>query len=184
MNSEPVKAWHFLPSDRRLGYGDGRKVIKGRTVTVNGKPVMCRNGLHGSIRIIDALRYSRGPFICRVEIGGDVIHDTDKLCGTSRKCLWWLDGTNILHEFACRVAEQALEDAQVTDERLWAAITAKRRWLKGEITDDQLAAAREAAWYAARDAAWYAAWCAACDAARNAQNQLLEDMVCRARHAS
>jgi hypothetical protein len=32
------------------------------------------------------------------------------------------------------------------------AIEAKRKWLRGEITDDELDAARAAAWDAARDA--------------------------------
>lgn len=51
----------------------------------------------------------------------------------------------------------------------------KRMWLRGEISDAELAAARDAAWAAARDtaeaAAWYtaryAAWAAAWDAARD-----------------
>jgi hypothetical protein len=51
------------------------------------------------------------------------------------------------------------------DERSWAAVEAKRRWLAGEISDDELAAARAAAWDAAKDAAWDAASAAAWDAA-------------------
>ena len=65
-----------------------------------------------------------------------------------------------LHEFACRCAEAALlrerEAEREPDARCWAAIEAKRAWLRGEIDSDQLGAARDAA----RDAAWAAAWAA------------------------
>jgi hypothetical protein len=74
----------------------------------------------------------------------------------------------VLHEFACRCAEQALSLVGNPDPRSVAAIAAKRAWLKGEINDEQLDAARAAAWDAARDAAWDAAWAAAWDAARAA----------------
>ena len=59
----------------------------------------------------------------------------------------------ILHEFACRCAEYALSFVESPDPRSIAAIEAKRKWLRGEITDVELYAAR----IAARDAAWAAA---------------------------
>ena len=55
----------------------------------------------------------------------------------------------ILHEFACRCAENALVLVENPDARSVAAIEAKRAWLRSEITDAQLAAA----WGAARAAA-------------------------------
>ena len=81
----------------------------------------------------------------------------------------------ILHEFACRVAENALKAAGDSDPRSVAAIAAKRAWLRGEISDQDLSAARSAAWDAVRDAAteaarkaaWAAAWIAK-EAAREA----------------
>lgn len=80
----------------------------------------------------------------------------------------------ILHEFACRCAEYALSFADNPDPRSIAAIEAKRKWLRGEITDMELYAASAAARVAARDAARdaarvaarVAAWDAAWDAAR------------------
>ncbi|MHB1937017.1 MAG: hypothetical protein ACYCOR_10580, partial [Acidobacteriaceae bacterium] len=105
----------------------------------------------------------------------------------------------VLHEFACRVAEQALTDAGVTDQRSWAAISTKRRWLAGDATYEELEAAAWAAWAAraatgaagaATEAAWAAAWAAARSAAWAAgawaaweavaierQNELLTAMV-------
>jgi hypothetical protein len=79
----------------------------------------------------------------------------------------------MLHEFACRCAERALSRIESPDPRSVAAIETKRRWLRGEATDEKLYAAWAAARYAARDAAGeaavaaarYAAWVAAWDAA-------------------
>ena len=75
----------------------------------------------------------------------------------------------ILHEFACRCAEYALSFVESPDPRSIAAIEAKRKWLRGEITDAELYAARAAAWDAAMAAAMAAesgaAWAAARDAA-------------------
>jgi myo-inositol catabolism protein IolC len=111
----------------------------------------------------------------RVEIWGGVDEQSDKLCGRYRTCLALGDATTLLHEFACDVAKDALQTAKVGDKRSWAAIAAKRAWLKGEITDDELAAARAAARDAARYAAWYAAWAAARAAARDAARYAARD---------
>ena len=71
----------------------------------------------------------------------------------------------ILHEFACRCAEYALSFVESPDPRSIAAIEAKRKWLRGEITDAELDAARVAARIAAQDAARVAARIAAQDVA-------------------
>lgn len=71
----------------------------------------------------------------------------------------------LLHEYACRCAEYALSLIDNPDPRSAAAIEAKRKWLRGEIDDSALAAARAAARTAAE---WAAAWAAALDSARAA----------------
>lgn len=60
----------------------------------------------------------------------------------------------ILHEFACRCAERALSRIENPDPRSVRVIEVKRSWLRGEATDEELAAA----WGAAQDAAWGFAW--------------------------
>jgi len=126
-----VLAWHFLSADRRLGYGDGRLVKKGQTLRVEGEPALCWNGLHGSRRLIDALSNALGPIIERVEIGADkpyeIVAVENKLVGTWRKTLWWIDATMVLHEFACREAEEALRDVGITDERYWDRLNSRLR---------------------------------------------------------
>ena len=75
----------------------------------------------------------------------------------------------ILHEFACRCAERALSRIENPDPRSLRAIEVKRAWLRGEATDEELAAARDAA-RAARHATWAAAEAAAQDAALAARH--------------
>lgn len=79
---------------------------------------------------------------------------------------------HILHEFACRCAEEALKLVENPDPRSIAAIEAKRRWLRGEISDDELKSARAAAY-----AAEAAAEAAARAAARKAQVNMLREML-------
>ena len=76
-----------------------------------------------------------------------------------------------LHLLACEFAEAVLpafESAYPDDTRPRDAITAKRRWVAGRLTDEELAAARSAAVSAARSAARSAAESAAVSAARSA----------------
>lgn len=90
----------------------------------------------------------------------------------------------ILHEFACQCREKALSLIENPNPKSVAAITAKRAWLKGEISDEELADARadaRAAWAAwAALAAWDAtgaAWDAARDAARKDQMKMLVELL-------
>ena len=187
---KPIKAWHFVTADRRLGYDDGRQVRAGRVYAMRPAvddygvaydyPHLCRAGMHGSTDLLDALRYAPGPIVCRVEIWGDVALGDDKLCGRFRRVLWTVNADTILHEFACWCAERALRRAKVTDKRCWGAIEAKRAWLRGEIGDSELDAAWAAAWAAARDAARDAARAAE----RKAQGRKLVRMLRDARRTA
>ena len=79
---------------------------------------------------------------------------------------------NDLHELACKFAESVLhlfEKEYPNDLRLRKAIEAKRKFIKGEISKDELAAARAAASAAAWDAARAAASAAARAAASAAR---------------
>jgi hypothetical protein len=82
------------------------------------------------------------------------IPSEDKLWAVLREDLL---PASLLHEFACMCAETALlkerKAGREPDTRSWKAVEAKRKWLRGEITDKDLseayAAARSAAWVAA-----------------------------------
>jgi len=170
--TEGLLAWHFLPEDRRLRWGTQALVEPDTIYYWDGPLAMCESGLHASVRALDALRYAPGPIVCRVRMWGEMIKEADKICAREREVLWMADASRILHEFACDCAERALKLAGVTDERCWKAIEAKREWLRGEASDEELSvawtAARQAAWEAVEAAAWTAARLAAETAAPEA----------------
>jgi hypothetical protein len=180
--AERLYAWHFVPSNLKLAHS-GEPVEVGRTYHVEGKIIPCENGLHGSVRLLDALAFASSSILTRCSYGGEIVHESDKLAASERTILWLGDIDQILHEAACVFAEGALRIGKVTDPRSWAAIEAKRKWLRGEITDKELAAAGDVAWVfagdvawdAARVAAWDAAWAAARVAAGNAADAAVRD---------
>ena len=73
-----------------------------------------------------------------------------------------------LRLFAVWYAREALKMVDNPDQRSINACDIAERYANGEATDEELRAARVAAWDAARAAAWDAAWVAAWDAARAA----------------
>ena len=92
----------------------------------------------------------------------------------------------LLHEFACRCAERALSRVENPNPHSVRAIEVKRAWLRGKATDEELAAAQDAAraarhaaedaseaaaLYSAEAAAWAAARYAARAAAEAAERQ-------------
>ena len=203
-----MKAWHFLREDKRLGYDDGRLVEVGHKLTCEPFNIkLCEKGFHGSVKLMDALKYAPGPIVCRVELSGKIIKGDDKYVASGRTVINMADATNVLQEFACLCAEDALKLVKNPDPRSFAAIEAKRKWLRGEITYKELyaaktaakaawaaagdaaaksaedavwaaaKAARDAVWAAAGDAAGAAVWAAAGDAAWAAQNKRLTRMV-------
>ena len=138
-------AWHFTRLDCRLGYGDGRLVVAGETLTHDGPVKLCSSGLHASVSLLDALGHASGPYLWRVKCSGEVIKGDDKLVCTERTAIAGFDASEMLRDFARRCALDVVN--------LWDAPDVVIRYLK---TGDKSirAAARAAAW----DAAWAAAW--------------------------
>ena len=162
-----MKAWHFLRTDTKGNWstgsggkgGSGVIVKPGQVLKVDGDLEMCARGLHASTDVMDALYYSPGYIITRVDCRGEVIGGDDKLVCSERECLWGIDGEVLLWRFARACALDVID--------LWDAPDVVVRYLKtGD--EDIRAAAWDAAWAAARDAAWDAAWAAARAAARAA----------------
>jgi hypothetical protein len=154
-----------------LGYNDNRIVTVGETITVEGEPILCEHGLHASARIIDALEYcpEGDVALCRVELGGTIIRDTDKSVAQTRTIIAMLGAertTTLLRDFARWCALQVID--------LWDAPDVVRQYL--ETGDETLrasardAAASAVAWSAsaaasAHNAASAVAWSAAAWAA-------------------
>lgn len=171
---EKIKAWHFCDGWQLR---DGQQLEVGKTYVHAGPLKLFHSGLHACRRAIDALAYSPGNTICRVECWGDIQEESDKLICSHRKVLAAADAEKTLHAFGCLTATAALLIADVEDQRCFDAIDTKWGWMEGLATDTQLAAAwaaaSAAAWVAAMDAARVAAW----DAARDEENRLLEEML-------
>lgn len=167
--SRAWKGWYFLPNDEKL-WGNGNLPRSPHSETrgeqpysIIGNPTICKEAMHAYRRAITAVRYapdSRGLIVCRVRLGVEIIENDDRAYAPEHTVLWMADATRALHEFALWCAERSLRAAHVTDERCWDALDAKRRWLNGTATDDELAAARAAADDATADAAWTAVWAA------------------------
>ena len=170
--TDKLLCWHFANNDLRLGYDDGREIVAGESLRVEGAPKLCEYGLHGSKRLLDALQYAPGHMLCRVELSDGIIEDDDKAVARERKTLWIFNAENALRDFAATVAENALLAERVAgrepDPRSWAAVQFVRDLLAGKINPEDQEAAESAAESAARSAAWAAAWAAARSAAESA----------------
>ena len=182
-----ILAWHFAGKTLR----DGRPIPSdGEWLEQSGEIIPCKRGLHGSVRLIDALEYAPSATLCRVTLAGTIVpHNGDKHAASRRIIHWRIDASDLLHAFARRCALDVIH--------LWAAQEIMRQYL--ETGDETLRgaawdAAREgagkaadaargaawAAWVAARGAPWDAARAAAGDAAwatRDAQNDTMTAMV-------
>ena len=162
-----IKCWHFLQDDNRLRWGSKEVCKVGKTYTCEGELKLCENGLHGSRKIMDALRYAPGSICCKAEIWGEVKEENDKLVGRNRKILKMINAEKILRKFARLCALDVIDK--------WDAPEVVIKYLKTgneKLRDATWVAARDATWgaarAAARDAAWVAAWVAARDAAWDA----------------
>ena len=141
-----MKAWHFVGDTLR---GGSPIPADGKLLHHTGSVAICRSGLHASERIIDALTYAPGNIICRVECGGIVDTQSDKLVCRERTILWRIDGEELVREFARKCALDVIH--------LWDAPQIVIDFL--QTGDPKLQAAAEAAAWAAGaagDAAWAA----------------------------
>jgi hypothetical protein len=137
-----MKAWYFAHESNKLQYEDGREIKIGETHTVDCIPQCCKQGLHGSLKLIDALFYAKGPIVYRVDIKGKIDKEQDKICGQSRTYLY--GGINVkkeLHEFARLCALKVAT--------LWCAPEIVIRYLK---TGDRKLR------FTVLDIAWKVAW--------------------------
>lgn len=158
-----MKAWYFSDANKRLSYGDGRKIKTGITHKIDGTPVLCKRGLHGSERIIDALHYAPSAYLWLVQFGGEIVKGDNKCAAAERTYLAGFDATDMLREFARRQALINIEKIKkyCTDDDYALII----RWLN--TGDDSILDAANAASSAANaarygdNAAWYAAISAA-----------------------
>lgn len=143
-----VLAWHFLREDGRLSNGDGRLVVPGETLAVNGPVEPWDWGLHGHESPVSALDCTWGPICERTEHSGEIKRKNDVLCSTERRCLWMVNARTAVLLFMASCAASALRFAKVTDPRCWEAVRACR-----DVATGRLAAGSPAVEVVARQAA-------------------------------
>ena len=177
-----MKALYFSTEEKKLRYGDNRIIVVGETHTVDNKPKCCTIGLHASKRAIDAVSFAPGSILFLVELSGDIDEQEDKLAAQSREYLAEFDATDLLREFARKIALINIEKIKpYCNEESYNLII---HWLK---TGDEAvrsaarsaaesaarsanSAAYSAAWSAAEAAAWSAVWSAEESVAWSAAN--------------
>ena len=153
-------AYHFVGSTLR----DGRPVPENNFKLVHEGPVkICNSGLHASLSAFDAMFYTPGNVLCKVQCSGIVKRHDDKFVCRERTILQRFDATELMDSFARECALSVIH--------LWDAPEIVIKYLKTgdpKLKDASRAAsdaARDSSWDSARDAAWYAARVAAWDAA-------------------
>ena len=76
---DAILAWHWLPDDGKLARPPHTLVEVGQVLEVKTPVVICKNGLHASIKALDALQYAQGAKIERVLCWGEVVEQEDKI---------------------------------------------------------------------------------------------------------
>jgi hypothetical protein len=157
LKAKKIKAYYFAQENKRLRHGDNRLVKKGVTHTHQGLPILCKQGLHASIRLRDALFYAPGPVICEVELSGEVIKGDDKCVATKRKYLSVRNVSRELRIFAVDCAKRELKRenraGRIVDDASWNVVDAAYLHADGLIDDEALTnAACAAAWVVALSA--------------------------------
>jgi len=139
---------------------------------IAGKLIECERGYH--VVTLDQVLEWAAPVLWRVEVKGRVIKGEGKCMVRQARLVERVETWNerTLRLFGADCAERVLhiyEKKVIGDLRPREAIAAARAFAHGEITREQLSAARDAARAAAWDAAWAAANAAAWDAERRWQ---------------
>ena len=174
MTTRQPTLYKVLGEDMRSCHGGDHVWTPGEwTPTI--EPRMCKQGWHlcrGPVQLLEWL----GPQIWMAEARGTVVESADKICVASCRIIRRIDAWNptTARLLACDCAERPLhrerQAGREPDPRSWDVLRVARAYAVGAASQDQLDAARDAAWvaWAARDAARDAAWDAARDAAWDA----------------
>ena len=80
------EAWHFLHEREGKPITRDKRTVKAGTVLRVKLPLrLCVRGLHVSRHPLDALQYAPSAWVERVCVGGEVLEDPSKGCGSWRE---------------------------------------------------------------------------------------------------
>ena len=162
----PLVVWHFAGDTLR----DGSPLPKsGDVLATIRNPKLCERGWHGSVRLIDALKYAPGARLSRRGLYGEVLAQEDKHCASDAVMLAdYVDVRAAVVRVMRRVALHALR-VSAADALDKAGLAKEAAGLRALPDDCDLRAAADAARAAARAArAARAAADAAADTAADA----------------
>ena len=141
-----MRAYYFSSKDKKLGYGDNRQIRKGRTHKVKGEIKLCENGLHASVKAIDALSYAPDCYLWIVELGGTIVESDDKVAASERTYIAGFNADKLLRDFARKQALINIEKikdytgysdyAIINRCLLMAALSAANEMLEDMIADE------------------------------------------------
>lgn len=88
-----VYGWHLMPSDRKLRYGDGRRVFTGRRLSIpkGAAVVLCVRGMHAAVTLNSVMwsAVSCTPGVLSyVKVEGDIMAGPTKFAGRHRTVVW------------------------------------------------------------------------------------------------
>ena len=102
-------AWHFVQADGTIR-GLGMKAAAGLEIEHAGRLEPCSSGLHASLRVADALKYSASFLLSRVRCSGELVHHNgDKFVCRKRKILQLVDVRAEILTWAATLAGRALD---------------------------------------------------------------------------
>ena len=113
----PVLGWHFVGQTLR----GGRPIpVDGEMLMQNGPIIPCKNGLHASVKVLDALQFAPGTTLCRVQLSGTAVEQGGtKHAASARVIQAVADINHALKEqglAAREIAQNAEQVAQMTEQ--------------------------------------------------------------------
>jgi hypothetical protein len=180
-----MKYYKFLTADNKGAYSDfdfteylPKDGQPGKWLPKITNIKMCNRGYH-AFKLGDILEWCDSQLF-EVELRGVSIIGDTKTVAQQLRFIRKVDTCNdkTARLFACYCARDVLpifEKKYPDDSRPRTAIETAERYANGEATDEELAAALDAAWAAAKDAAMAASWNAALDTAWNAARAAARD---------
>ncbi len=142
--NKKIYRWKFLRKGMVSVYNN-LKWIKNKWNKVEGKLVMCENGLHCSKEPCDAFSYIPfGEILAKVECRGKHLKSNDKECWEEQRVVkaykWTKKDSVALAIFSAELVIDNFERVYPEDKRPREAIEAAKKWLKNPTEENRFAA--------------------------------------------
>jgi len=116
-----VVGWHFINNDYSLSLKHNNKIIKVKPgLKLHTRPEdleICNNGLHASIRIVDACLYAKGWKLCRVVSSGGIDSHDNKYATTEREVLYIINFKSLIKQWAINAFSSLIRNLDILKHR-------------------------------------------------------------------